>query len=48
MEAACKTLVTQRLKISGAGSRAILYLRSLTQSGRIDDALNFHHARRAA
>lgn len=49
VEAACKTLVTQRLKISGAtwsrqGARAILYLRSLTQSGRIDDALDFHHA----
>jgi hypothetical protein len=51
VEAACKTLVTQRLKISGAkwsrnGARAILYLRSLAQSGRLDDALDFHHARR--
>lgn len=51
VEAACKTLVTQRLKISGAkwsrpGARAILYLRSLSQSGRLDDALDFHHATR--
>ena len=51
VEAACKTLVTQRLKISGAkwsrpGARAILYLRSLVQSGRLDNALDFHHARR--
>lgn len=51
VEAACKTLVTQRLKISGAkwsrpGARAILYVRSLVQSGRLDDALDFHHARR--
>ena len=50
VEAACKTLVTQRLKISGAkwsrrGARAILYLRSLTQSDRVDGALDFHHAR---
>lgn len=49
VEAACKTLVTQRLKISGAkwsreGARAILYLRSLAQSGRLDDAIAFHHA----
>lgn len=56
VEAACKTLVTQRLKISGAkwsreGARAIVYIRSLTQSGRLDAALDFHqvHAvRRAA
>ena len=39
MEAACKTLVTQRLKGSGmawtmAGGQAILTLRSLLQSGR--------------
>jgi hypothetical protein len=39
MEAACKTLVTQRLKRSGmawsmAGGQAILTLRSLIQSGR--------------
>lgn len=51
VEASCKTLVTQRLKISGAkwsreGARAILYVRSLAQSGRLDDALGFHHARR--
>lgn len=56
VEAACKTLVTQRLKVSGAkwsrkGASAILYLRSVMQSGRVDDALDFHHAyptRRAA
>ena len=41
MEAACKTLVTQRLKGSGmawtmAGGQAILTLRSLLQSGRWD------------
>lgn len=51
VEATCKTLVTQRLKISGAkwsrqGARAILYMRSLAQSGRLEDALGFHHARR--
>ena len=51
VEASCKTLVTQRLKISGAkwsreGARAILYVRSLAQSGRFDDAIGFHHARR--
>ena len=51
VEATCKTLVTQRLKISGAkwsrdGARAILYVRSLAQSGRLDDALKFHHAQR--
>lgn len=51
VEAACKTLVTQRLKISGAkwsrpGARAILYVRSLAQSGRLNDALDFHHATR--
>jgi hypothetical protein len=43
MEAACKTLVTQRLKGSGmawtmAGGQAILTLRSLLQSGRWDHA----------
>ena len=43
MEAACKTLVTQRLKGSGmawtmAGGQAILTLRSLLQSGRLDKA----------
>lgn len=51
VEATCKTLVTQRLKISGAkwsreGARAILYVRSLAQSGRLDEAIGFHHARR--
>lgn len=51
VEAACKTLVTQRLKISGAkwsrtGARAILYLRSLMQSSRISEALDFHHQNR--
>jgi len=51
VEATCKTLVTQRLKISGAkwsreGARAILYIRSLAQSGRLEDALDFHHVRR--
>ena len=56
VEAACKTLVTQRLKVSGAkwsrkGAAAILYLRSVMQSGGVDDALDFHHpypTRRAA
>jgi hypothetical protein len=43
MEAACKTLVTQRLKGSGmawtmAGGQALLTLRSLLQSGRWDKA----------
>jgi hypothetical protein len=43
VEAACKTLVTQRLKGSGmawtpAGGQAILTLRSLLQSGRWDQA----------
>lgn len=51
VEASCKTLVTQRLKISGAkwsrdGARAILYVRSLAQSGRLDNAIGFHHERR--
>jgi Transposase len=51
VEAACKTLVTQRLKISGAkwsrrGARAILYLRPLAQSRRLDDAPAFHQTRR--
>ncbi|RDJ93948.1 hypothetical protein B4Q13_18350 [Lacticaseibacillus rhamnosus] len=36
-------LVLSRL---APGARAILYLRSLAQSGRLDDALNFHHLRR--
>ena len=43
VEAACKTLVTQRLKQSGmrwgpAGGQAILTWRSLIQSGRFDQA----------
>ena len=43
VEAACKTLVTQRLKRSGmrwrhAGGQAILTLRALIQSGRFDSA----------
>lgn len=49
VEAACKTLVTQRMKVSGAkwsrrGAAAILYLRSVMQSGRMDEALDFFHA----
>ncbi|MFQ5668780.1 MAG: hypothetical protein ACE5I7_20465 [Candidatus Binatia bacterium] len=43
VEAACKTLATQRLKRSGmrwrhAGGQAILTLRALAQSGRFDQA----------
>ena len=43
VEAACKTLVTERLKRSGmrwrrAGGQAILTLRSLLQSARFDQA----------
>ena len=43
VEAACKTLVTQRLKRSGmrwrhAGGQAILTLRALVQSSRFDQA----------
>ena len=43
VEAACKTLVTQRLKRSGmrwrhAGGQAILTLRSLLQSSRFESA----------
>ena len=43
VEAACKTLVTQRLKRSGmrwrqAGGQAILTLRALIQSKRFDSA----------
>jgi hypothetical protein len=43
VEAACKTLVTQRLKRSGmrwrhAGGQAVLTLRALEQSGRFDRA----------
>ena len=50
VEAACKTLVTRRLKVRGAkwsrpGASAILYVRSVMQSGRADDALDFFHTR---
>jgi hypothetical protein len=53
VEAACKTLVTQRLKISGAswsreGAGGVLYLRSLIQSGRFEDAFAFRQERRHA
>lgn len=46
VEASCKTLVTQRLKISGAswsrkGAAGVLYLRSLLQSDRYDKAFRF-------
>lgn len=51
VEAACKTLVTQRLKISGAswsrpGAAGVLYLRSLIQSARFDDGFRFRQANR--
>lgn len=47
VEAACKTIVTQRLKISGAswsrrGAEALLYVRALMQSRRFERA--FDHA----
>ncbi len=53
VEAACKTLVTQRLKVSGASwSRAsaggVLYLRSLLQSDRFDEGFAFRQATRYA
>jgi hypothetical protein len=53
VEAACKTLVTQRLKVSGAqwtrpGAGAVLHLRALSQSDRLNDALIHHAARTAA
>jgi len=53
VEAACKTLVTQRLKVSGSswsrgGSRAILHLRSTLQSGRFTDSLDFHAVMQAS
>lgn len=53
VEAACKTLVTQRLKISGAtwsriGAAGILYLRSLLQSDRFHRAFSFMQAVRYA
>jgi hypothetical protein len=53
VEAACKTLVTQRLKISGAswsreGAGGVLYLRSLMQSDRFEKAFAFRQATRHA
>lgn len=53
VEAACKTLVTQRLKVSGAswsreGAGGVLYLRSLLQSDRFDRAFAFRQATRSA
>lgn len=53
VEAACKTLVTQRLKVSGAtwsrnGAGGVLYLRSLLQSDRFDHAFAFRQATRYA
>lgn len=53
VEAACKTLVTQRLKISGAswsrpGASGVLYLRSLIQSDRFDHGFRFRQAQRHA
>lgn len=53
VEAACKTLVTQRLKISGAswsreGAGGVLYLRSLMQSDRFEDAFAYRQATRHA
>jgi hypothetical protein len=53
VESACKTLVTQRLKISGAswsreGAGGVLYLRSLLQSHRFEDAFSYRQANRYA
>ena len=53
VEAACKTLVTQRLKVSGAswsreGAGGVLYLRSLLQSDRFEHAFAFRQATRYA
>jgi len=53
VEAACKTLVTQRLKVSGAswsreGAGGVLYLRSLLQSDRFQDGFAFRQATRYA
>ncbi len=53
VEAGCKTLVTQRLKVSGAswsrqGAAGVLYLRSLLQSDRFDDGFAFRQATRYA
>ncbi len=46
VEAACKTVVTQRLKISGAswsrsGAEGLLFVRSLMQSGRFERAVDY-------
>jgi hypothetical protein len=46
VEAACKTVVTQRLKISGAswsrsGAEGLLFIRSLMQSGRFERAVDY-------
>ena len=53
VEAACKTLVTQWLKVSGAswsraGAGGVLYLRSLLQSDRFDEGFAFRQATRYA
>jgi hypothetical protein len=53
VEAACKTLVTQRLKVSGAswsreGAGGVLYLRSLLQSDRFHEGFAFRQATRYA
>lgn len=53
VEAACKTLVTQRLKVSGAswsreGASGVLYLRSLLQSDRFEHGFAFRQATRHA
>ena len=53
VEAVCKTLVAQRLKISGAawsriGTAGVLYLRSLLQSDRFYRAFSFMQAARYA
>ncbi len=53
VEAACKTLVTPRLKVSGAswsreGAGGVLYLRSLLQSDRFEDVFGFRQATRYA
>ncbi len=46
VEAACKTIVTQRLKVSGAswsraGAEGVLFVRSLVQSGRFERAVDY-------
>jgi len=53
VEAACKTLVTQRLKVSGAswsreGAGGVLYLRSLIQSDRFKEGFAFRQSTRYA